>query len=430
MMFKGTELNYPVHEKELLAVVWALKKWRVDLLGSSFFIYTDHKTLKNFTSQKDLLHHQACWMELMSQFDAKIVYIKGEDNCMADALSRLPDNTVSSSVEQKMQHPYTFCEDDNAECMITSIALPTNYGPWESVKVLSASMLLLPTVNTTLKITADKTFLEAVKAGYADNEWCKTLPNATMSWPGLVLHDGLWYVGDCLIIPWTKNLCETLFTLAHNVLGHYGFDKMYGSCRNAYYWLNMHQDLKCGYVASCPDCQWNKSTTNKPYGPLHLLPIPDQQGDSVTINFIGPLLEDEGKNCIITFMDRLGSNIQLVPTQTDITAEDLAYLVFNKWYCKNRLLADIVSDRDKLFMSQFWKALHKLTGVKLKLSTVYHPETDSASKHTNKTVNQALHYHVERNQLGWVHALLCVHFDMMNTVNKSTSFTPFQLCFG
>lgn len=54
-----------------------------------------------------------------------------------------------------------------------------------------------------------------------------------------------------------------------------------------------------------------------------------------------------------------------------------------------------MSDRDKFFVSQFWKALHKLTGVKLKLSTAYHPETDGSSEHANKTVNQALRYHVE-----------------------------------
>jgi len=63
-------------------------------------------------------------------------------------------------MEQKVQHPYAFCEDDDVECTIASIALPMNYGPWELVKALSASTLLLPTVNTTLKITADKTFLD------------------------------------------------------------------------------------------------------------------------------------------------------------------------------------------------------------------------------------------------------------------------------
>ena len=56
MTFKGAKLNYPVHEKELLTVIHALKKWRVDLLSSPFFIYTDHKTLENFITQKDLSH--------------------------------------------------------------------------------------------------------------------------------------------------------------------------------------------------------------------------------------------------------------------------------------------------------------------------------------------------------------------------------------
>jgi len=64
------------------------------------------------------------------------------------------------------------------------------------------------------------------------------------------------------------------------------------------------------------------------------------------------------------------------------------------------------------------------------MSTVYHPETDGASERTNKTINQALRFHVERNQLGWVRALPRIRFDMMNTINKSTGFSPFQLRMG
>ena len=99
-------------------------------------------------------------------------------------------------------------------------------------------------------------------------------------------------------------------------------------------------------------------------------------------------------------------------------------------YCENGLPADIISDRDKLFISKFWKALHKLTGVKLKLSTAYHPQTDGTSERTNKTINQCLRYHIERNQKGWSHVLPHIHFHMMNTINTSTGFTPFQLRMG
>ena len=60
MTFKNAELNYPVHKKELLAIIHALEKWCLDLPGIPFFIYTDHKTLEIYNVQKDLLHLQAC----------------------------------------------------------------------------------------------------------------------------------------------------------------------------------------------------------------------------------------------------------------------------------------------------------------------------------------------------------------------------------
>ena len=96
MTFKAAELNYPVHEKEMLAIIRALKRWRTDLISTPFLIYTDHKTLENFEKQKDLSCRQARWMEFLSQYNGKIVYVKGEDNMVADALSRLPGLTTTS----------------------------------------------------------------------------------------------------------------------------------------------------------------------------------------------------------------------------------------------------------------------------------------------------------------------------------------------
>ena len=125
-------------------------------------------------------------------------------------------------------------------------------------------------------------------------------------------------------------------------------------------------------------------------GLLHPLPIPDERGDSVALDFIGPLPKDQGSNCILMMTDCLGSDIHIIPTWTDTLAEDVALLVFDNWYCNNGLPLNFVSDRDKLFVSCFWKALNKLTGVKLKMSSVYHPQTDGASGQINKTVNQSI----------------------------------------
>ena len=78
--------------------------------------------------------------------------------------------------------------------------------------------------------------------------------------------------------------------------------------QDVYYWPNMQTDLEKSYIPSCSDCQWNKSRTTKVPGPLHPLPIPDDHGDSVALNFIGPLPKDDGYNCILT-MTKTSSSI-------------------------------------------------------------------------------------------------------------------------
>ncbi len=246
----------------------------------------------------------------------------------------------------------------------------------------------------------------------------------------LTFRDDLWFLNSHLIIPAKSGLREQIFKLAHDTLGHFGFFKTYKAIQESYYWPNMRRDLEEGYVPSCAECQKYKSNTTRPVGPLHPLPVPDERCEAITIDFIGPLPVDKGFNSIMTVTDRLNSEYCLIPTTTDVTAEDTAAILFRDWYCENGLPISIVSDRDKIFTSRFWKHLCLLTGIDHNCSSAYHPESDGASECTNKMLVQMLRFHVERNQTGWVRALPQIRFQMMNTVNKSTGYSPFQLRFG
>ena len=388
--FKGAELNYPVHEKEMLAIVRALKKFRTDLLGHKFQVWTDHKTLEHFPTQRDLSRRQARWMEFLSQYDATIHYLPGEKNCVADALSRLPDTGIPA---------------------LAAIVGTTN-----------------PNIHS--RFGMEDAMLENIRNGYDTDPFTKKLACSAPGMPNIRKENDFWFVDDRLFVPNTKNTRETLFRIAHDKLGHFGTQKTYHALRDAFYWPGMKRDLGKAYVPSCPQCQRNKSRTTKPTGPLRPLPVPDKRCDSIAMDFIGPLPRDDGFDCILTITDRLGSDIRIIPTKCSLTAQGLAELFFQHWYCENGLPLEIISDRDKLFLSQFWQALHQLTGVRLKLSTSYHPETDGASERTNKTVIQCIRFAVERDQKGWAKALPKVRFDIMNTLNQSTGYTPFQLRFG
>ena len=85
---KKHEQNYPTHDLEMAAVVFALKIWRHYLYGVTCKIYTDHKSLKYIFYQRDLNLRQRRWMELLKDYDCSIFYHPGKANVVVDASSR------------------------------------------------------------------------------------------------------------------------------------------------------------------------------------------------------------------------------------------------------------------------------------------------------------------------------------------------------
>lgn len=342
MTFKGPELNYPVHEKELLAIMCALRKWKVDLLGSEFLEYTNHKTLLNFDRQKDMSRHQLRWMEELSIYDCCFVYVKGEDNSVTDALSRLPYKYVEKNEQLNTENDASYPFSYHAEHPITVFA------PKErpAMCVIVAALVDAAPKNS-FRISIDDELLAKVKASYKTDKWCQKLLCTSQGLPSVQNKDDLWYIGERLIVPKDSGLREIIFCVAHDNLGHFGFHKCYDNIRDSYFWPNMRRDLEEKYIPGCQDCQRNKAPTTKTMGPLHPLNVPDGRCESIVMDFVGPLPEDEGYDCILTITDRLGSDIQIIPMRTDVTAEDLAVIFIDNWYCENGLPLEIVSDRDR-----------------------------------------------------------------------------------
>ena len=84
---KPHEKNYPTHDLELAAMVFALKIWRHYLYGASCQVFTDHQSLKYLFTQKELNLRQRRWLELLKDYDMQIQYHPGKANSVADALS-------------------------------------------------------------------------------------------------------------------------------------------------------------------------------------------------------------------------------------------------------------------------------------------------------------------------------------------------------
>ncbi|XP_073225678.1 uncharacterized protein [Cicer arietinum] len=98
---KRREVNYPTHDLEMAAVIFALKIWRHYLYGETCEIYTDHKSLKYIFQHRDLNLRQRRWMELLKNYDCTILYYPGKANVVADALSRKSMGSLAHIAEVK-----------------------------------------------------------------------------------------------------------------------------------------------------------------------------------------------------------------------------------------------------------------------------------------------------------------------------------------
>src|SRR5260221_4925951 len=111
------------------------------------------------------------------------------------------------------------------------------------------------------------------------------------------------------------------------------------------------------------------------------------------------------------------------------TTLELAYEFLKNVVCLHRLPKSIVSDRDSKFMSKFWTQLHCLLGVRLKMTTSFHPQGDGQAEQTIQTIVQIIWVTVCLDQRDWVLQLPMTEFALNSSANKSTGYAPFELIY-
>ncbi|GAA5873889.1 hypothetical protein JCM1840_000216 [Sporobolomyces johnsonii] len=379
----AAEKNYPTHEQELLVVIAALKAFKIELLGEKFTVLTNHDTLRHLKTQPDLSKRQARWLETVADYDFQLLHVPGEKNSVADSLSR-----------------YSFPEE-------------------EPLAVMGIS-------ETSLSATV----LTKVRRAYeGDSDAAKAREAAKTS--GLFYEqDGLLFTDDSrLLIPSSPSLREALLFEAHDAAGHFGSLKTYSALARSFFWPGMGRDVK-KYVGSCDGCQRMKSETRKKQGALHPLPVPSRLFSDIALDFVGPLPKSKGHDYLLTITDRLSGYTRLVGCTTKDDARTVAGLVYEHWVRFFGQPERMVSDRDKLFTSRFWKELHKRMGTKLQMSTAFHPETDGRSERTNKTAVQILRMMVSRRQTDWANHLVATEYAINAATNVATGKSPFELVLG
>ena len=113
---------------------------------------------------------------------------------------------------------------------------------------------------------------------------------------------------------------------------------------------------------------------------------------------MGPLPRSLGNDYLLVIIDRLMSQVHLVPTMMQVTAKEVAWLFLKEVMRLHGVPESIVSDRDSKFTSMFWCELHRLMGTKLLMSTAFHPQTDGTTEWANCSIGQILRMIINDDQ--------------------------------
>ena len=213
------------------------------------------------------------------------------------------------------------------------------------------------------------------------------------------------------------------------IAGHFGYYKTLSRLKN-FYWKHKSRDVK-NYVQGCQTCQQKKDSREKKLGDPTSLEIPDRRWGSIATDFIVSLPKTKnGYDSITTWVDRLSRRVHFIPSKEEDTAVDSANSFFANIFKLHGIPDSIVSDRDPKFTSKFWKRLMELCGIKLKMSTSRHPQTDGLSEIMNRMVENYIRCYCNYHQNDWDELLPAAEFAYNSAVSEDMSMSPFEMDLG
>jgi hypothetical protein len=214
--------------------------------------------------------------------------------------------------------------------------------------------------------------------------------------------DGLLMFRGKIYVPKDRDLKCRIIEQHHDtrITGHAGCFKTLELVSCNYWWPQMSRYIGI-YVKHCDLCNRTKVQRRRPMGELHPSETPEAPWDTISVDFIVELPESHGYDAIMCVIDSLTKRAHFIPTHTTINAKGTALLFLKEVWKHHGTPRVVVSNRGPQFIAAFTCELYKLLGIKLAMSTAYHPQTDGQTEHVNQVLQGYLHIFTSRRQDDW-----------------------------
>lgn len=394
------EINYSATEKECLAVIWAIQKFRPYLYGRPFRAVSDHHSLCWLTGLKDPSGRLARWSLRLQEYDITVVYKSGRKHSDADCLSR---------------------------------------APMESAPAEDGDDLLLPGVVSTADMTeyqrSDAELLKLIK--HLEGQPVRVPRVFVRGLSSYLMRNNVLYKRNfehskekfLLVVP--SALRPEILEACHDdpAAGHLGVSRTLARIRTKYYWPKL-LDAVQHYVRTCRDCQRRKTPPLKPAGFLQPIEPPESPFEQVGMDLLGPFpTSSMGNRWIVVATDYLTRYAETA-SLTRGTAIEVAEFFVTNIVLRHGAPKVVITDRGTAFTANLTQSIMKLTHTSHRKTTAYHPQTNGLTERLNRTLTDMLSIYVDLEHRAWDKILPYATFAYNTAVQETTKVTPFQLVYG
>ena len=400
-LFKGSQLSWHITMKELYAIVWCLKHFRVYLQNVRFKVITDHKALIYLDSQKDLSNKLARIKVFLSQFDMEIVHRKGKLHANVDMLSRpvlVIRGRENANPNDLIFHNPKITQDENNKGL----------DAWHDDNLLY--------------------FLKYNK--YTPGLSRKQVSRITKEAQHFKFDSQkLWYRDDLKSMNFREYPSESdrveIIEKAH-LFGHFAAASTYNRIKSKYYWRRMMDDV-IKVVGQCMVCLRNKKFKFQEHEAMAL--EYEGVGDTIHIDIISGLPETKEGYCkILTIVERITGNGMAEPLKTKTMTEVKGKLLL--YFSIYGLPKKIISDAGREFVNEIIDGLLTSVGVDHKVTSSFNARTNGAGERFNQSLMEALRCHCEANPRNWPDGLIWVMWAYRTRINPITGYSPYMLTYG
>ena len=438
------EYNYPIHDKEMLAIMRCLDNWSAELRSCGpFTILTDHRNLEYFMTRQKLTERQSRWAAELSQFHFKLEYRPGSQAVVPDALSRREQDRPQGIDDEREQGRMIQLIPDDAIPTMTRARINATSSNF-------SEPFVLPEMKIFEEADLQQLWDETAEEDSIFKEAYRAVQNRERAFPPvlglrvqisecaidagkrLTFRDRIWVPGGSgeksnQEEAEKDRLRTRIVQQSHDSVatGHPGREGTLAIVARRFYWPGQSQLVR-RFVANCDTCGRAHIWRQSKRGFLKPLPIPDRPRSHLSMDFITdlPPTGPSKAKYLWVIVDRLTKAVTLEVMDT-MEAEACARRFLQCHYRFHGMPRSIVSDRGSNWLSRFWKRFCNLAGVTQKLSTAYHPQTDGGPERMNQEIEAYLRAYVSYVQDDWGELLPAAQLALNNRESATTKISPF-----